>query len=252
MTNLEGKGVGRRSGVTEPLEKVVHRSQPSSTRLEGRQSGYLGNGSTIGAQSSSQSSSGDVDALCKESAIRNADHGDDSRDRKLERRKSRISASFSRLSRRSWISSSPSPSPGSTRLDGICIEDLDITLQRRSSRRIISMKPGQPNSSIPSDHTKEKQDTHSSRRIGRDNKRLSALITVETNDIKSSPLPPVPKLPSGTRSSSPSSSYASSERPPTLPKSMSFERLQSNGLEKSRKRDELWSAFRTLDSEFHK
>lgn len=182
----------------------------------------------------------------------NQDESGEPRDPSLERRGSRLSASFSRFSRYSWISPSRSPSPGRRRLGGFRPETPGPTLTRRKSHAAVSADPCQPNSSVPSDSKRELLDKDSAHEVSRDTKRLSALVTMEADDNDSSPLPPVPKLPSTTRSSSPSSSYASSERPPTFPKSMSFERLQSNGLEKSRKRDELWSTFRTLENEFHK
>lgn len=54
------------------------------------------------------------------------------------------------------------------------------------------------------------------------------------------------KLPSG------SSSPWSAERVPPMPRSMSKERSLTMGLDTPRKKDELWTAFRTLDSDFQK
>ncbi|KAI9808954.1 MAG: hypothetical protein M1827_007129 [Pycnora praestabilis] len=48
------------------------------------------------------------------------------------------------------------------------------------------------------------------------------------------------------------SSHSSSDRPPPLPRSFSSDRLQSIGLELPRKKDELWSAFRSLEGDFQK
>jgi hypothetical protein len=45
---------------------------------------------------------------------------------------------------------------------------------------------------------------------------------------------------------------ASLERVPSARDSSSSERQQSLSVESSRKKDELWSVFRSLDSDFHK
>lgn len=252
VLDLGAAGVGRGSGATDPPEDVERRPRSSSTRLRRSLSGRLGNRTTKSAQKPGKIVVEDVDAQNGEDGINIADHGGESHDPRLERRKSRLSTSLSRLSRNSWISPSRSPSSARKPLGGGPADDLNPTLQHRKSGIIVSEEESQVNCSRPSRSTNEPQGTHPGRWAGRDTERLSASVNVETHDSESSPLPPVPKLPSITRSSSPSSSYASSELPPTMPKSMSFERLQSNGVEKSRKRDELWSAFRTLDSEFHK
>lgn len=57
---------------------------------------------------------------------------------------------------------------------------------------------------------------------------------------------------SGDKLPSLSSSPLSAERVPPMPRSMSTERSQTMGLDTPRKKDELWTAFRALDSDFQK
>ena len=165
-----------------------------------------------------------------------------------ERGKNRLSASLPRLSRRSWALPSRSPPVGETGSNFSTTARVSHNFQPTAGQNDElngttsgNQENNEPQCSGPTEFS-----------YGERTEDLKALIHLERQDREASPLPPVPRLPLVTRSSSPSSSYASSEHLPGLPKSLSLERLQSNRFDRSRKRDELWSTFRTLDREVQK
>ena len=170
------------------------------------------------------------------------------RDLSSERSVNRLSASLTRLSRRSWALPSRSPPVEET------CSNVTTTVTVNQYPQSITGQNNEFNWTISANQ--ENNESHGPRPIesSYDSRieDLKGLINLERQDREASPLPPVPRLPSVTRSSSPSSSYASSEHLPGLPKSLSLERLQSNRFDRSRKRDELWSTFRTLDGELQK
>ncbi|KAN0117051.1 DUF1765 domain containing protein [Hyaloscypha variabilis] len=168
-----------------------------------------------------------------------------------------VSESFATFARRSWITSSRSPSPN--RIKDQQIDDdgqhagssskmtgSPITSSSRSvipptkfdnpTLPKISDSPPKGLLRAPTTNQKPKQ---------RPTSVLMNFTTFNSNNSSSSSLP---------RSSldNRSTPRTSQERAPVLPKSPSNEKLQSQAPELPRRRDELWSAFRSLENDFSK
>ena len=251
LSNITPGKDERRSSLTSFTNETKSRNLLSSP-LRRNLSGRLSKRPAKGTQGSAKQLESQLRTSRKEDEAKAVDVKEEPSDKTPEHKGSRLSASFSRYSRHSRILLSRPPSSGTLNLSNGATDGLETASHQHEYRAVVSTKsdrvasPGLRNSATDDD------DKASAQWQSRPHRYASGLIDMATNDTASSPLPPVPRLPSATRSSSPASSYASSERPPTLPKSMSFERLQNSGLGKQRKRDELWSAFRALDNELYK
>lgn len=150
-----------------------------------------------------------------------------------------MSRSLSRLARRSWISTSRSPSPSASKhehMQNAIIPSETSSLLTRSS--LISTVNTQEASSTL------KNTARSQRR------------TLSTFTGKARPESAVPSVPAIPKSFStdklPFVRNRALERTPTVPNSTSVERLQGLWIDPLRKKDELWNVFRTLDGDFQK
>ena len=171
-------------------------------------------------------------------------------DRQLKTRS--VSGSITNFARRSWVSASRSPSPSPSKR------------RPRKDREIApEPEPGELKSSAPSQqamngihHDSVNGTPTTARRNSFLSKRprrpLSSLLSKGPDTIDTPSVPPIPKSFSTDKLPSLNHENSISSNAPALPKSKSFERLQSKGLETPRKKDELWSAFRNLDGEYQK
>ena len=165
-----------------------------------------------------------------------------------------VVGSLSSFARKSWTNSSRSPSPSPRRHSG---EDL----QKNTLPNVASIQPASPIKVDPVEILVlpvREGDRPIKRRksfIGRKSKRpLSALIgkgTPAGEDARPG-VPSIPKSFSSDRLPSLVRDHHPLERPPIIPRSTSSDRLQSLILDSPRKKDELWSNFRSLDGEFQK
>ena len=165
-----------------------------------------------------------------------------------------VVGSLSSFARKSWTTASRSPSPSPGRSSG---EDL----HSNSLPNVASTHPSSPIKADPVEIQVlpvTEGDRPIKRRksfIGRKSKRpLSAFIGKGTPGGED-PRPGVPTIPksfSTDRLPSLVRDHHPLERPPLIPRSTSSDRLQGLLLESPRKKDELWSNFRSLDGEFQK
>ncbi|KAL8719476.1 MAG: hypothetical protein Q9225_003526 [Loekoesia sp. 1 TL-2023] len=150
-----------------------------------------------------------------------------------------MSRSLSRLARRSWVSSSRSPSPS-------------LSKHEHKRNRTVPSEASSPFSRSSSSSTLNTQDTLKfPKRLAKGQRQ--PLSTFMGKVSSASAIPSVPSIPkSFSTDKLPIVRNRTLENPPTVPTSASVERLQGMGTEVSRKKDELWSAFRTLDGDFQK
>ncbi|KAL9098876.1 MAG: hypothetical protein Q9163_005542 [Psora crenata] len=163
-----------------------------------------------------------------------------------------ISGSISKIARRSWISASHSPFPSPSK-------DLP-----RQDRRAGLDTLGSPTRPLGDHNAKSSNNQHdessipilndtSSKNIlqgGRLRRPLSALLS-RNAETQTPLLPNTPKSLSAEKL--PSLDYKYSPfGVPAVPRTSSIERFHNSSADTSRKKDELWSAFRNLDGEFHK
>ncbi|KAJ9668119.1 hypothetical protein H2201_001925 [Coniosporium apollinis] len=179
-----------------------------------------------------------------------------SRTRNVFRRKSWIPRSQS-TSRSTSRSNSPSKAEAETRKtdDGATNSSWMFSAGRRKSMtgrsRDADHAPVEPNSTS----TVTRNGTVASKKPSRP---LSALLrsSVAGSDARpatpSAPVPALPKSFSTDRLPILPRSHASSERIPPVPRTISSEKIKTLVPEVSRKKDELWSVFRTLESDLHK
>ena len=177
-----------------------------------------------------------------------------------ERKAPSVAGSISSLALKSWISKSrsPSPSPTKTRLRKEAGPGAEPTHQVNGSNPAIDVKASSSSAAEARDaafnpasnnHRKGSLSRRNSV-LTRSRRPLSALLSKATPSETPS-VPPIPKSFSTDRLPL-SSRQSTSSKPPAVPKSWSSERLQGLGPETPRKKDELWSAFRTLDGEHQK
>lgn len=163
----------------------------------------------------------------------------------------KLSGSFASFARNTWISASRSPSPSSR-----AVKNDDSTLDEDDSTAASSISSSSPrkSSTIPPISQKaaeEKAFTSSPKKplvlLKKGQRRQSDLVNVV--DFSSE---------NGVDQGLPNSSLekivtprVSSDTPP-VPRISAKEKLASRGIESSRRKDELWSAFRSLDSDYAK
>lgn len=178
----------------------------------------------------------------------------------IERKSPSVTGSLSSLARKSWISNarSPSPSPTKTQLRKETVLGAESTHHVNGSGRVLDVK-------IPSTSAAEARidalgppsngharGTRSGRSsvLTKSRRPLSSIIS-KTTPFETPFVPPIPKSFSTDRLPL-SSRQSTLSKPPEVPNSWSSERLQGLGAETPRRKDELWSVFRTLDGEYQK
>lgn len=164
-----------------------------------------------------------------------------------------VSESFATFARKSWISSSRSPSPSSRILprdvpenDGKSAAESKMTGSPLTSSRPVNPPPklekapptvstDSPPKARPTTFQKIKQ------------RPASVLMTFTNFNSTNSSTSSLPRSSLDNRSTP----RTSTDRVPALPKNFSTDKLHING-EPTRRRDELWSAFRSLENDFSK
>lgn len=213
-------------------------------------------GYTEAAQRHSSSTASDRKATTTDFMIGGEETGDDdiSKPRKAlkatspgrARMRRSVSGSISRLARKSWIitSRSPSPSPNGQRLH----KDKSappLRPQPKASLKDPNEKASRtsngPNDSLP------RRNSFLTRR----SRPLSALLGRDAAPDAPS-VPPIPTSFSTDKLPSLGHKRSFLNGAPAVPHSTSFEKLQGSGTEILRRKDDLWSAFRNLDGEYHK
>jgi hypothetical protein len=164
---------------------------------------------------------------------------------------------LTRLRRKSFVgsrSSSPTKETGSPKKEG---ESRKNSLSAEANKR----KGLAVNSSIPEESrsTQEASDsptTHKSRLLSKKNKRLSGFFAPSSTDLaplnaNEPPVPPLPKSFSTDKLPSYVRSPTSPTHIPPLPQSIAPDKLKGPKTE-PRKKDELWTVFRTLEGDLRK
>ena len=165
-----------------------------------------------------------------------------------------VSGSLARLKRQSWIASSRSPSPNKTK----SLEQRPSTADGKLSRRPpIVMQTASAASTdalnsivTPNGHDSARAEQHGVQRK-KSRRPISSYLSMTGLSDASSQGPTIPRSYS-TDKLPLSHTHTSSEIPPSLPSSKSFERLSATSAESPRRKDDLWSAFRALDADFQK
>lgn len=162
-----------------------------------------------------------------------------------------VSGSVKNFARKSWISASRSPSPSPSRSRsrkamGVEVKPLTAVLKANAREEAsCNITNGHVNGHVNGITRKDNVLSKRSRRP------LSSLLG--KNSISDTPsVPPIPR--SFSTDKLPSLKHKSStlSNAPPLPKTASSDRLQGLGVESPRKKDALWSTFRTLDGEYQK
>lgn len=237
---------GSEDGVKSPRKSL--RRLGSSKRQKNSDTPYTISKFTIGPNPSSQDPA-DASEICK-----------DGNTQATERKTPSVGGSISSLARRSWISESrsPSPSPTRTRLRKEKGPGAESTHHVNGSSSAVDVKT----SSLSAAKVKDDVlNTSSNGQINRNLPRRNSVLSLSRRPLSSllskaptsEPLsvPPIPKSYSTDRLPL-ASIQSTSTKSPAVPKSWSSERLQGLGAETPRRKDELWSVFRTLDGEYQK
>jgi len=182
----------------------------------------------------------------------------------------------SRLRRRSWMPGSRSPSPRKSNAapdspaDGLSTSGKGVRTGRRIAFRQSMVKESKENNAekpvhIPTEKPRRSRSTSLSRRLS-NRLRGRPLTTIVDGDTLQDATPPIPgnpkvtdglKLPkSFSTEKLPLSTLKSlvpvAERMRPVPRAESQERRRISKTEAPRKRDELWTVFRTLDGDYQK
>jgi hypothetical protein len=127
-----------------------------------------------------------------------------------------------------------------------------------TKRKGLTVTASIPEESRSSKDTTDSPTTHKSRLLTKKNKRLSGFFTTSSSDSVTSPAsanePPVPPLPKSFSTDKLPSYVRSPTSPahiPPLPQTISPDKLKGLKTE-PRKKDELWTVFRTLEGDLRK
>ena len=165
-----------------------------------------------------------------------------------------VSGSLARLKRQSWIASSRSPSPSKRK----SLEQRPNTADGKASRRSPSLLQTASAASTDASNSIITPNGHDSARVqqyGVQRKKSRRPISSYLSMTGLSETSPKSSIISKSYSADRlplSPTHTSSEIPPSLPSSKSFERLSATSAESPRRKDDLWSAFRILDADFQK
>lgn len=177
-----------------------------------------------------------------------------------ERKAPLVAGPISSLAKKSWISKSrsPSPSPTKTKLRKETGPEVESTHHVNGSSPAVDVKTSSLSAAeVNDDASNPSLHIHVKGSLSRRNSLLTKSRRPLSSLLSKGPLSEIPSVPPIPTSYStdrlPLSTIQSrSSKPPYVPKSRSSERLQGLGTETPRKKDELWSVFRTLDGEYQK
>ncbi|CZR61720.1 uncharacterized protein PAC_11617 [Phialocephala subalpina] len=162
-----------------------------------------------------------------------------------------VSESFATFARKSWMSSSRSPSPNrnigkTTDNDGQVGSESKMTGSPISQSAVPTTKLETTPSKLSDSPTKQKRVSSVPLKLkSRPQSVLMNFTSFKSANSSSSSLP-------GSSMDERSTPRTSTDKVPPLPKTFSTEKLQNLGDIPPRRRDELWSAFRSLENDFSK
>ena len=161
-----------------------------------------------------------------------------------------VAGSMARLKRQSWMASSRSPSPSKRKLSERRPNTADGDAHRASPSQLPLNANAQSESAI-SDFNGSSRIEQNDMRRKKSRRPISSYLSMTNLRDANSRTPAIPKSLSTDRLPI-SHAHTSPEKPPSLPSSKSFERLNAFGADSPRRKDDLWNAFRSLDADFQK
>ena len=179
----------------------------------------------------------------------------------IEHRAPTVAGSITSLARKSWINNprSPSPPPTKSRLRKEAGQGVESITRVNGSNPSFDLKTSLSSAAeVRGDVPIPPLYVNGKGRLSRRSSVLTKSRRPLSSFMSKSPLsetpsvPPIPKSYSTDRLPSPSIQSMTSSKPPSVPKSRSSEPLQGLGAEAPRRKDELWTVFRTLDGEYQK
>jgi hypothetical protein len=185
------------------------------------------------------------------SAERKADRGRKEAVKQTDSPSSSPARSMSKLRRKSWIVSDQQQKPASSPSR----ENLNGKKNESSRKSLDASKRKQPTSTVSIPEGSEERDTTPALQnpppLSKKNKRLSGLFNATVN------VPPVPAIPKSFSTEKLHINTQHQQTPlsptgvPPLPRNVSHENFKGVKTE-PRKKDELWTVFRTLDADLRK
>ena len=163
-----------------------------------------------------------------------------------ERKARSVSGSLSNFARKSWMSASRSPSPSPNKRQARQEKDTNGDIENNYPKEAILHDTS---NGYANGHVKVPSRRNSLLRRG--SRRPLSSILSKSPGPDTHLVPPIPKSFSTDKLPSLDHKSSGSSTPP-VPSVKSNERMQIVGAEPSRKKDPLWSAFRSLDGEYQK
>lgn len=169
----------------------------------------------------------------------------------IERKSRSVSGSLTNFARKPWATVSRSPSPRKrtpqVEFDALSVPGFCQTTALPQAAAISDKGGENLSNAIFESASKGPIQGKKSRRP------LSAFLGRASPESKIHVVPSLPKAFSSDTLSAMNTVHPPIQTPPVFPRSLSSDRLHSLGNDSPpRRRDELWGAFRALDSEFHK
>lgn len=169
----------------------------------------------------------------------------------IESKPRSVSGSLTNFAKKPWatVSRSPSPRkrPPQVECDALSVPGLGQSMALPPAATISEKVGENPSNAIFESASKGPIRGKKSRRP------LSAFLGRSSSESKVHVVPSIPKALSSDTLSAMNLVYTPTNTPLVIPRSISSDRLHSLGNDSPpRRRDELWGAFRALDSEFHK
>lgn len=169
----------------------------------------------------------------------------------IERKSRSVSGSLTNFARKPWATVSRSPSPRKRTPQVEC----DV-LSVPGFCQTTALPPAAAISDKGGENLSNAMFESASKGLiqGKKSRRpLSAFLGRASSESKIHVVPSIPKAFSSDTLSAMNTVHPPMQTPPVIPRSLSSDRLHSLGNDSPpRRRDELWGAFRALDSEFHK
>lgn len=169
----------------------------------------------------------------------------------IERKSRSVSGSLTNFARKPWATVSRSPSPRK-RTPQVECDALSVP----GFRQTMALPPAAAISEKGGENLSNAMFESASKGPiqGKKSRRpLSAFLGRASSESKVHVVPSIPKAFSSDTLSAMNPIHPPIHTPPVIPRSISSDRLHSLGNDSPpRRRDELWGAFRALDSEFHK
>lgn len=165
----------------------------------------------------------------------------------------RVSESFATFARKSWMTSSRSPSPNriprkEVEDDSHAANDSKLGTASPTRRRSIVLAPKLERRSKTSETVPKTSLKNSSTLMKMKQRPQSVLMNFTNFNSTNSSASSLPSSSMDNRSTP----RTSTDKVPPLPQAPSLEKLQNLGSDTPKRRDELWSAFRSIENDFSK